>query len=119
MIYIEYGDVAESIEPESLVCWMFGLYQKVPPGTIHLENTSINVTIDAVHTRKHLYAISLGKTSVDLPSTWAIPWASGLAASHGHDLRGMLDNDLSMRAREMQALMICHNNGWLVYHGVR
>lgn len=116
MINIECEHVNGFLNQEDLVYWLFGFHGELP-GILNLGKVSIGKSNE--QNANELYAISLNSRDAELSSPWILPWASGLAAGHGVDLRGMLGHDNSGRARRMQALILCHRSGWLTYYGVR
>jgi len=115
MIIVGYGHTKMHMEYAALVPWLFGFNHLAPKalkiGEIGIE---VNEPLDAVEE----YSVSIDNSDFFLPASWVTSWATGLAASHGHNLHDMLDTDLSGRSQRMQALMICHERRWMAYHGV-
>lgn len=63
------------------------------------------------------YFVKIDGVDAVLPSTWVIPWAEGVALSYGAILSTRLTAKHE-RARRMQALLLCHHEGWLTYVGI-
>jgi len=114
IIYVLGEETVESMDPEHVLAYLFGM-SRLEPVTVRIMNgLSIKLDLDTIASGAgERYLCEIAGQRVEIPATWVIPFAAGLAARHGGSLE--LAEQASERRRRMQALMASHQRGWLTY----
>lgn len=102
-----------------VVPWLCGFHAKID--TVDIGTT---VTIDAdpsldpTNPRSGVtYRVEFEGRPYVLAESWVLPWLRGLAVHHGVSESDLFDVSAADRAQRVQALMVSHQRGWLVYNG--
>lgn len=131
MITVRCDDVTITVDADKMVPWLFGFSELAPGDAMSVQGlalipeslapvaSAIEIRVDPIAEQGEFYSITINGLEYELPAGWVIPWASGLAARNGLDLASLLGASGSERYRRMLSLMICDQNRWLVYLGIK
>lgn len=112
--------------------WVDGRDYEVPAGDVVPWVCGVNGTIDTADLGPHItvdvdpssadrpgtvYLIEIDGKRYELSESWVLPWMRGLAVRHNVEARDVCDPGAAERAQRVQALMVGHQRGWLVYTG--
>jgi hypothetical protein len=121
IVKLAVAGVEHKVDSADLTPWLFGLAANVGGLDLDIRNgrgelEPVTVTRLALPPKADSYEITIGNARrLHLPAQWALAWTAGLAARHREQLN--VNRSASARAASLQALMICHQRGWITYHG--